>query len=165
MLPYHVKYPIILSVAILLIQPLSAARTLTPDDMLLKGASTANLNQVKRAVRRGAHINASDRYSSKNSTLLLVTRIRGENESQIRCHPKLKIARYLLEKGSKVNTRDISGWTPLMKAAEECNSDMMKFYIDNGADINIQSGKGFTAFDIADFYYKKAVKRKRGPGP
>jgi hypothetical protein len=50
-----------------------------------------------------------------------------------------------------------------MKAAEECNSDMMKFYIDNGADINIQSGKGFTAFDVADFYYKKAVKRKRGP--
>ena len=43
----------------------------------------------------------------------------------------------------------IQGWTPLMKAAEENRTEILKLLIEKGADINAQNKKGRSALSFA----------------
>jgi ankyrin repeat protein len=53
--------------------------------------------------------------------------------------------RSLLDKGTNVNAREVEGETPLMYAAVEDRTEVVKLLLDRGADINALSLNGETA--------------------
>jgi ankyrin repeat protein len=53
----------------------------------------------------------------------------------------LEQVKKMIEKGAKVDKKDIAGQTPLMYAAETGKIDVVTYLIDQGADVNAVSGK------------------------
>src|SRR5262249_27945891 len=52
--------------------------------------------------------------------------------------------RKLIADGLPINVRNKYKWTPLMIAVRARKMEMVKFLIDNGADLNIQGESGLT---------------------
>ncbi len=59
------------------------------------------------------------------------------------------IAKYLIEKGAKVNDRDKQGHTPLMFAVIKDNRTMVKYLVAKGAEINVKNNDGYTPLMLA----------------
>ncbi len=57
----------------------------------------------------------------------------------------------LLAKGADINKRNQQGFTPLLMAARQRDSDMLAFLIDKGADVNATDNDGWTAVAHAAF--------------
>lgn len=84
----------------------------------------------------------------------------------------VEAVRTALAAGGNVNESDKSGWTPLMYAALECRANIVKFLLDNGANVNARSdntGKGFldtgqTALLIASGCFHRSSSRTTRPG-
>src|SRR6185437_4305437 len=55
-----------------------------------------------------------------------------------------KIANLLLANGAELEARDVEGATPLIRAAEFGNSDVVKVLLDHGADIEARDNNGQT---------------------
>ena len=54
--------------------------------------------------------------------------------------------RKVLAAGGNVNERDQAGWTPLVHAALECRAEIVKAFLESGADPNaraVSTGKSF----------------------
>lgn len=60
------------------------------------------------------------------------------------------ITMMLIKAGAKINMKDISGQTPLIKAANNGNRHIVNLLIEKGADINAQNFNGDTALMCAD---------------
>ena len=50
----------------------------------------------------------------------------------------------LIEQGVNVNTKDVSGYTPLHTAAHKSPLDIMQYLIANGANVNAKTNDGWT---------------------
>jgi len=66
------------------------------------------------------------------------------------------IARWCLERGADVNGTDHNGWTPLMKAVLAGNPDLVKLFVEHGADktATVVDGlvdKPHTALDLVQY--------------
>lgn len=59
------------------------------------------------------------------------------------------VAQLLLDHGADVNATRTDGWTPLMCAVEESNTQLVKFLIDNGANVCLTNNHQETALHIA----------------
>ena len=57
--------------------------------------------------------------------------------------------RTLLEKGVNANTKDESGWTPLISAAIACNTEVVRTLLDKGVTIESKDVGGYTALMYA----------------
>jgi len=79
--------------------------------------------------------NALKTYRFKKSTLNKALFISIENES-------IELCNLLLKYGANINSKDEEGNTPIIKAAEFNNNDMVKFLIKNDADINLKNDEG-----------------------
>jgi uncharacterized protein len=64
----------------------------------------------------------------------------------------LKTAKALLKYGARLNQQDSEGKTPLIYAAKEGWSHLVKFYLEEKADIQLRDGKNQTALDYAIKY-------------
>ncbi|MCD4725281.1 MAG: ankyrin repeat domain-containing protein [Bacteroidales bacterium] len=53
----------------------------------------------------------------------------------------LEAVRKIIDKGGKVDKKDIAGQTPLMYAAESGSLEVVMYLVENGADVNAVSGK------------------------
>ncbi|MFA7675224.1 MAG: ankyrin repeat domain-containing protein, partial [Endomicrobiia bacterium] len=62
----------------------------------------------------------------------------------------IDIIRFLLEKGARLNTKDINGMTPLILASYKGYFDIAKLLLDNGARLHSNDNRGFTAMDYAE---------------
>ncbi|HWH58520.1 MAG TPA: ankyrin repeat domain-containing protein [Terriglobales bacterium] len=60
-----------------------------------------------------------------------------------------KIANLLLANGAELEARDVEGATPLIRAAEFGNSDVVKVLLDHGADIEARDNNGQTSLIAA----------------
>jgi len=66
------------------------------------------------------------------------------------CANNLAVVRLLVSKGANVNLPDDNnGITPLIAAASKGNTDVVKFLLDNGANIDSLTTLGNTAYSIA----------------
>ena len=51
----------------------------------------------------------------------------------------LEIVKLLVENGAKINSNDVSGWTPFQNAIKEKHLEVIHFLMDNGADLKIRT--------------------------
>ena len=67
----------------------------------------------------------------------------GPNQALFDAEPAKQIT-MALNAGGDINARDKDGWTPLMCAAIDGNTEMVKNLIDLGADVNARDNNGKT---------------------
>jgi ankyrin repeat protein len=101
-----------------------------------------HLDKVKILLDNGADINAVDSQ--------------GRNVLMRWAAARSQFMKELIAKTSNINSRDNSGRTALMLAANEGNNDLISDLISNGADINLKDNKGMTAYMYAAGLYKGA---------
>ena len=105
------------------------------DQQLLDTIGYGNLNEVKNLIRKGANVNARDRWGIP---------------FLLRALPRhQEIAKYLITNGADVNTKTSDDNTVLMLAAYYGLFDLVKFLVQNGADINAVDANNDTALSIA----------------
>ena len=71
---------------------------------------------------------------------------------------QLSVAQFLIANGAKVNALSPSETTPLMMAVNSGNDFLIKFLLDNGADIRMRNHEGFSAIDVAALYSKDDIR-------
>ena len=67
---------------------------------------------------------------------------------------QLEVAQFLVANGAVVDSTSLNGTTPLMMAVQSGNEQLIRFLLDQGADISIRNGMGYSTIDIADIYEK-----------
>jgi ankyrin repeat protein len=86
-------------------------------------------------------------------------------------HDRKEIVQFLLESGVNINFQSSCGWTPLHQAVDlsidgtiqtggaqgDEPTDMIKYLLDNGADINLMDSDGRSSIDIAKMYNSKKI--------
>ena len=98
---------------------------------LIRAADCGYLEIVECLIEKGANINASD---SCGYTALISAAINGKG---------------LIEKGANINQYDNDGFTPLMHAVQNSNIKVIKILLDNGADKDAVSKRGYTAMSLS----------------
>lgn len=119
-------------------------------EKLANAIAGGDMSAVKRTLgRRARRIN--ERNPRSGSTPL----------STAALHGRLKMARYLLQRGARVDRKNRDGNTPLHVAAFLCRDDVVKLLLDKGASPNQKNARGETPVDVvssawndglADFY-------------
>jgi ankyrin repeat protein len=66
----------------------------------------------------------------------------------------LEVAEFLVVNGAKVNALSPNDSTALMMSVMSGNEYLVKYLLDNGADLKIRNQQGLTAIDFADIYAK-----------
>jgi len=102
------------------------------------GSATSHIELVKLLLNHGADPHNCTTFGS---TML----------NDVALDRDLEVARFLIEAGCDVNEQDDSGDTPLITAVwtSRINLDMVRLFLDAGADANIANRDGKTAIDIA----------------
>lgn len=70
----------------------------------------------------------------------------------------LQIVQFLIAHGAKVNAYSPSETTPLMMAIGSGNDELIKYLLDNGADLSLRNHEGYTAIDIAQLFGKDDIR-------
>ncbi len=71
---------------------------------------------------------------------------------------KLGVAEFLMANGAKVNALSPSDTTPLMMAVSSGNDLLIKFLLDNGADLRMRNHEGYSAIDVAELFSKDDIR-------
>lgn len=71
---------------------------------------------------------------------------------------QLEVAQFLVSKGAKVNALSPSETTPLMMAVRSGNDQLIKFLLDNGADLQMRNHEGYSAIDVAELFNKDDIR-------
>ena len=66
----------------------------------------------------------------------------------------LEVAEFLVANGAKVNALSPNNSTALMMSVMSGNEYLVKYLLDNGADLKMRNQQGLTAIDFADIYIK-----------
>jgi ankyrin repeat protein len=71
----------------------------------------------------------------------------------------LGIAQFLVVQGAKVNALSPSETTPLMMAVSSGNDLLIKYLLDNGADLSLRNHEGFSAIDVAELFNRNDIRK------
>ena len=104
--------------------------------MLLYYAEDKEFDNIKRAIKEGAQVNAKNDvgYTALIYTCGMSWGIK----------PYLNIAKYLIDHGAKVNVKAKGGFTPLTEACAYGNYEIVKLLLESGADRSIKGQYGTT---------------------
>ncbi|QWD99525.1 ankyrin repeat domain-containing protein [Polynucleobacter sp. JS-Mosq-20-D10] len=70
----------------------------------------------------------------------------------------LEIAQFLMAHGAQVNALSPSETTPLMMSIGSGNDQLIKYLLDNGADLRMRNHEGYTAIDVAQLFGKDNIR-------
>lgn len=70
----------------------------------------------------------------------------------------LQIVQFLMANGAQVNALSPSETTPLMMAIGSGNDVLIKYLLDNGADLRMRNHEGYTAIDVAQLFGKDDIR-------
>lgn len=70
----------------------------------------------------------------------------------------LQIVQFLMAHGALINALSPSETTPLMMAIGSGNDELIKYLLDNGADLRMRNHEGYTAIDVAQLFGKDDVR-------
>lgn len=70
----------------------------------------------------------------------------------------LQIVEFLMAHGARVNAFSPSETTPLMMAIGSGNEQLIKYLLDNGADLSLRNHEGYTAIDVAQLFGKDDIR-------
>jgi len=70
----------------------------------------------------------------------------------------LQIVQFLMAHGAMINALSPSETTPLMMAIGSGNDELIKYLLDNGADLRMRNHEGYTAIDVAQLFGKDDVR-------
>lgn len=122
----------------------------TPEELLAKAAEDGNIPLARKALAKGAHVNARVRYWEDDTwTPLLIAVKKGhipETDQETRGDIEreyVEVARLLIEHGADVNVKTSYEITPLMNAVG--NAEMLELLLNHGADVHATDDKGMTA--------------------
>jgi ankyrin repeat protein/type II secretory pathway predicted ATPase ExeA len=107
-----------------------------PDAALLHAAKEGRADEIRTALRDGAHINAR---SQDGKTALMYAATNGHRDALV----------LLLQQGPDVDAKDLSGDTALMQAAWNGHASALRLLLDAGADANVRNEQGWTALIYA----------------
>jgi ankyrin repeat protein len=100
---------------------------------------------VELLLSEGADINAR----SKNGTGAMTNCVMGILSGRV----PIELAELLLSRGAEIDEKNTSeyyeGYTPLFWAADENHEELVRFLIDNGANVNARAANGSTPLSIA----------------
>ncbi len=88
---------------------------------------------------KGADINAAD-GNGENTILIKLVQSTGDIEDK---------AKFLLDNGANINASDTAQITPLISAASAGNLNLVKLYVERGADTSARDCWNFSALDNA----------------
>ncbi|BDX21518.1 hypothetical protein TUM22923_08390 [Polynucleobacter sp. TUM22923] len=71
---------------------------------------------------------------------------------------KLDVAQFLLSNGAKINALSQSETTPLMMAVGSGNDNLIKYLLDQGADLRLRNHEGYSAIDVAELFGKTDIR-------
>jgi ankyrin repeat protein len=107
---------------------------------------------MKAILDKGANIDAQDEFLRFDGSL----DESGGNTTLMLSVLKTEEARFLIERGAKINLQSRSGGTALMGAV--ANFEILKLLVDKGAKMDVQNKGGETALMMAARQYPDAVK-------
>lgn len=70
----------------------------------------------------------------------------------------LDITQFLMANGAQVNSLSPSETTPLMMSIGSGNDQLIKYLLDNGADLRLRNHEGYTAIDVAQLFGKDDIR-------
>ena len=70
----------------------------------------------------------------------------------------LDITKFLMANGAQVNSLSPSETTPLMMSIGSGNDQLIKYLLDNGADLRLRNHEGYTAIDVAQLFGKDDIR-------
>jgi ankyrin repeat protein len=70
----------------------------------------------------------------------------------------LEIAQFLMTNGAQVNALSPSETTPLMMSIGSGNDQLLKYLLENGADLRMRNHEGYTAIDVAQLFGKDDIR-------
>jgi len=72
------------------------------------------------------------------------------------------VVKILLPVGAKINIQPYGEWTPLMSASARGRLAMLKILLAHGAEVNLKTRRGETAFSVAK--NKEVIQLLKGAG-
>ncbi len=104
------------------------------DSALMQAAAQGCTESVKLLLAAGADVNATDEEG--RSALIQAARPYGPGPDYVGCQDKNGVAKELIAAGANVNIKTKEGQTPLFYATYTGNTEMVKWLLENGADVN-----------------------------
>jgi ankyrin repeat protein len=111
------------------------------DDQLIQAATNNDLEAVRQALDKGAHIDAKT-TDEDGWTALISSIYRGNNE----------VVKLLLKKGANTEVPANDGTTALIRAAIRGDAEIAKLLLEKGAHIEARNNVGETALMMAARY-------------
>jgi ankyrin repeat protein len=111
------------------------------DDQLIQAATSNDLDAVRQALDKGAHIDAKT-MDEDGWTALISSIYRGNNE----------VVKLLLKRGANTEVPANDGTTALIKAAIRGDAEIAKLLLEKGAHLEARNNLGDTALMMAARY-------------
>jgi YVTN family beta-propeller protein len=114
-------------------------------DALARAIAKGDLEETKKRLGNGKRTN--ERRPEGGSTPL----------STAALHGQLHIAKYLIERGAKVEATNSDGNTPLHVAAFLCRAEIVQLLLDKGASPLTKNKRGETSIDVVSSSWSKGL--------
>lgn len=113
--------------------------------MLVEAVRNGNMPRVKELLLKGTNVNCVCNYTIPYETYYYTRE--SCTPINVACDSgNIEMARFLIEKGADVNTKNDAGMTPLMG---NNNPDFVRLLIEKGADVNVKDVSGLTPLHMA----------------
>ncbi len=131
---------------------------------ILKFYVEINNNKIPEEMHSPLMMEACDQKNYDIVTYLIEMGVNGDQEDKsnfaalARASDSPEIAKLLLANGAQINKIGYAGTTPIMHAAREGCVEVVKLFIENGADVSVKSNKGYKAINYAKKFNNRETK-------